>query len=111
MTTEKLVNNALFGKTELATQKVELALTDAVDEKLKTANTLYDASLKNIRETNSGVLNNCIRNYTECIKLADEVINKAKELGLDAKEMVDSKNIAIKNLKDSESIKNKISNI
>lgn len=26
MTTEKLVNNALFGKTELATQKVELAM-------------------------------------------------------------------------------------
>ena len=28
MSTEKLVNNALFGKTELATQKVELALLD-----------------------------------------------------------------------------------
>ena len=28
MTTEKLVNKALFGKTELATQKVELTLAD-----------------------------------------------------------------------------------
>ena len=28
MSTEKLVNNSLFGKTELATQKVELALLD-----------------------------------------------------------------------------------
>ena len=30
MTTEKLVNNALFGKTELASQKVELAIIDDI---------------------------------------------------------------------------------
>jgi len=30
MTTEKLVNKALFGKTQLASQKVELALNDDV---------------------------------------------------------------------------------
>ncbi len=108
---EKNVFGKLFTKTELGTHKIDLALVDDVNQKLKTGNTLYDASLKSIRETNSGILNNCIRNYTECIKLADDVINRAKELGLDAKDMIESKNIAIKNLKESESIKNKLSGI
>lgn len=32
MTTEKLVNNALFGKTELASHKIELALVDDLNK-------------------------------------------------------------------------------
>ena len=35
MTTEKLVNNSLFGKTELATQKVELGLVDDIEKRNK----------------------------------------------------------------------------
>jgi len=35
MTTEKLVNKALFGKTELATQKIELGLTQDLVAVLK----------------------------------------------------------------------------
>jgi hypothetical protein len=111
MTPEALKILNKFQKTELTAQKVELALIDDVNEKLNTGNKLYDASLKSIREINSGILNNCIRNYTESIKLADEVINKAKELGLEAKGIIESKNIAVKNLKESENIKNKLSNI
>jgi hypothetical protein len=35
MTTEKIVNNALFGKTKLASIKVELGLIDEIDKKNK----------------------------------------------------------------------------
>jgi hypothetical protein len=40
MTTEKLVNNALFGKTELATQKVELGLVEDIATAANNAETV-----------------------------------------------------------------------
>ena len=58
MTTEKLVNEALFGKTELASQKVELAsakdlenvLTKIYSEQTKTdkIKAIYEVLIKNI---------------------------------------------------------------
>ena len=47
MTTEKLVNNALFGKTELASQKVELALLDNLKS--------YTNGLKKYTDEGSGL--------------------------------------------------------
>jgi hypothetical protein len=54
MTTEKLVNKALFGKTELATQKIELALIDEVRNQIDNTfkfgtelETLYNVELDN----------------------------------------------------------------
>jgi hypothetical protein len=44
MTTEKLVNNALFGKTELKSVKVELGVVQDIDSVLKVANDLKKQS-------------------------------------------------------------------
>ena len=105
---EKNVFGKLSTKTELGSHKVDLGLLQEADQKLKTGNDLYDFSLKSLRELNSGKLNTAISTYTECIKIADSVISKAKELGIDVKDVSETKDIALKYLKECQNIKNKL---
>ena len=102
MTTEKLVNNALFGKTELATQKVELALTDAIKK--------YTAGYKKYNDEGLGLtqkgqrirveLNEIISAMLKWRELGDSIANDmlpefkkietaAKDLGIDVKSILD----------------------
>jgi hypothetical protein len=104
MTTEKLVNEALFGKTELASLKVELALTDAIKK--------YTAGYKKYNDEGLGLtqkgqrikaeLNEIISAMLKWRELGDSIANDmlpefkkienaAKELGIDVKTIPDYK--------------------
>ena len=104
MTTEKLVNNALFGKTELKSEKVELALTDAIKK--------YTAGYKKYNDEGLGLtqkgqrikaeLNEIISAMLKWRELGDSIANDmlpefkkienaAKELGIDVKTIPDYK--------------------
>jgi hypothetical protein len=88
MNTQKEVFNKLFkeNKTELSTQKVELALVDdftkvfekAVDEDSSIGNTLISALSKA-----EGKYKSVISDYEKAINLGDKAIESAKELGVD----------------------------
>ena len=95
---------------KLNEQKVQLALIDDADEKLTIANRQSDAMLKNVREGKfqAGV---SISNYNECIKICDKIIQMSKELGINASQVLETKNIAVKNRKETQDALNKISNI
>lgn len=75
MTTEKLVMNSLFGKTELANHKVELALTDDLKKN--------NADLKKNIEELSLAKQGYILQYSICEELVNKFKNIAIELGLD----------------------------
>jgi cell fate (sporulation/competence/biofilm development) regulator YmcA (YheA/YmcA/DUF963 family) len=113
MKTSLEIINKLSDKeaVKLESQLVELALINEIKKSINSANDLYDASLKEIRNINSGVLMNSIRFYNETISSCDAIIKKAKEIGVEIKEADNIKAIAVKNLKQAESIKSKISNI
>ena len=102
MSTEKIVMNALFGKTELATQKVELALTDAIKK--------YTAGYKKYNDEGLGLtqkgqkirveLNEIISAMLKWRELGDSIANDmlpefkkietaAKDLGIDVKSIPD----------------------
>ena len=86
MTTEKLVNNALFGKTELASQKVELAAIDdfkevfnkANNEQAKIATTLVD----NLAKASNDFKGN-LADWQKASVIGNQIILKAKELGVE----------------------------
>jgi len=87
MTTEKLVNNALFGKTELASQKVELGVLQDLEN-------LYNKALNIIKDANSE--KSKVKNmYSQALIIldqnipaqADSAIKKA--IDLDANEIAD----------------------
>lgn len=102
MTTEKLVNDALFGKTELKSEKVELALTDAIKK--------YTAGYKKYNDEGLGLtqkgqrirveLNEIISAMLKWRELGDSIANDmlpefkkietaAKDLGIDVKSIPD----------------------
>ena len=89
MTTEKLVNNALFGKTELASQKVELALLDSLESDVLANGKSKDIARQLIRDAFSNVAKafeqySNIKNRQENIKKnSDKFKNSIKELGID----------------------------
>ena len=89
MTTEKLVNNALFGKTELATQKVELALIDDLTKSLNKSKASYkefnDSFQKFVDFRRLVILEGeqYSKDANELIDLAEKAFKQAKELGLD----------------------------
>ena len=89
MTTEKLVNEALFGKTQLASQKIELALIDDLTKSLNKSKVSY----KEFNDSYSKFADFrrlAILTGEQYSKDADELINlyqnaakQAKDLGLD----------------------------
>ena len=82
MTTEKLVNNALFGKTELKSEKVELGVVQDIDSVLKVANDLKKQSepfRKEIFDLNSRI-RTVLNKFEEIEKNSDNLENKSKEL-------------------------------
>jgi hypothetical protein len=98
MTTEKLVNNALFGKTELASQKIELGSIDIFIEAYKKE----AAKLLNIKSKFSDInfeLGNIIAGLSSLPKTGNELITKMKDLGIDSElQKVQSVNSAIDGL-------------
>ena len=91
MSTEKLVNNSLFGKTELATQKVELNSIQALNRIITDGNSIYKRGVEFINKKTSldkeaKTLNadaNSLLNGGE--KLINQFVASAKELGIDTK--------------------------
>jgi hypothetical protein len=82
MTTEKLVNNALFGKTELKSEKVELGIIQDIIALSKQGQDLNTSA--------SSTLDRALVSYNEALKplnsakkLIDKVKNDSKALGLD----------------------------
>jgi hypothetical protein len=118
MTTEKLVNNALFGKTELATQKVELALTDDIKKFISEANnfkTKYDgaalAAVNNLKEAKMLAIN-WRDNLSQANNVIINLIQKANELGIDVpKEVLNYKEVASKGAKDADNFVKTINKI
>ena len=89
MSTEKLVNNSLFGKTELAIQKVELALIDDLTKSLNKSKASYkefnDSFQKFVDFRRLVMLEGeqYSKDANELIDLAEKAFKQAKELGLD----------------------------
>jgi len=92
MTTEKLVNKALFGKTELASQKIELAVIDdlkkGISEGAKQEANLYS----DFKGALNGVVSKAREievKYNVLLSNINEPLfqseKQAKELGLDFK--------------------------
>jgi hypothetical protein len=89
MTTEKLVNNALFGKTELANQKVELGIMDDLQTKSNLLNSRrlelndFVASFvksKNDANNKSAELLKLMGDFDKTLKKADDA---AYSLGIE----------------------------
>ncbi len=82
MTTEKLVNKALFGKTELASQKVELGLIQDIQADLKT----WVTSSGTVKSAINQLITKVLKDNTE-LKMVfaaiDKVEKAAVELGVD----------------------------
>ena len=77
MQIEKLVNDVLFGKTELANQKIELGLIDDIQKNI-------DAGGKSLGEalTKATLAENSLKRASMDAK---DGVEKAKFLGLDSK--------------------------
>ena len=90
MTTEKLVNNALFGKTELASQKIELALIDEVRNQIDNTfkfgtelETLYNVELDNVKKKILKQYNSLLNEIPKADKSYQDLKRKSLELGLE----------------------------
>ena len=77
MTTEKLVNNALFGKTELASVKVELASIDGIYQSLFDSNKI--AINSQIKQSTSE-LGKATSGYTSAKSEINDMISKITAL-------------------------------
>ena len=88
MTTEKLVINSLFGKTELATQKVELALVDelktsaAVTERksIDLSNSIDES--KKWAERSKENYASLIKQHVDFLALVKKIEAMSKDLGI-----------------------------
>jgi hypothetical protein len=88
MTTEKLVNNALFGKTELKSEKVELALIDDIKGSTQGVNNFsnnVDISIKELEQVKNSLIVD-LKDLKQDLDRLKKEINKfdltTKELGL-----------------------------
>jgi hypothetical protein len=88
MSTEKLVNNALFGKTELSTQKVELANLQSVVKLDDTAFKIKDKALASAKKAQDFLIdvsnnsNAAISAFNAVIAEVDTLEKQAADLGL-----------------------------
>ena len=96
MTTERLVNNALFGKTKLASVKVELSVVTDLEKLLAEVKSLnapvsqnidkltnLDKALKDEKELSKNNLNKLNSAYEKSVVLVDKLKQTSKELGID----------------------------
>ncbi len=99
MTTEKLVNKALFGKTELASQKVELAksITDILtaykkgldlNKQFDTAKNQYDTLANQL----SNIADDFVSSYVVVINDGKETLKAIIDLGITGPEVNNLKN-------------------
>ena len=113
----KRVMDTLF-KTELATQKVELALIDDIKKSISEANnfkTKYDgaamAAVNNLKEAKMLAIN-WRDNLSQANNVIINLIQKANELGIDIpKEVLNYKEIASKGAKDADNFVKTINKI
>ena len=77
MTTEKLVMNSLFAKTELASVKIDLGLIDDIQKNIDNGTKLLTDSI-----TKGGLAENSLKRAAMDAK---DGVEKAKFLGLDSK--------------------------
>ena len=118
MSTEKIVMNSLFGKTELKSTKVELALTDDIKKFISEANnfkTKYDgaavAAVNNLKEAKMLAIN-WRDNLSQANNVIINLIQKANELGIDVpKEVLNYKEVASKGAKDADNFVKTINKI
>jgi len=97
MTTEKIVNKALFGKTELTTQKVELGLIQDIEERAlnnsKSAQNVDD-DFTNFMQLKSKIEGNLKSLLLENNSLTSKITESEKvlrDLGLDEKALFKAK--------------------
>jgi hypothetical protein len=89
MTTEKLVNEVLFGKTELKSEKVELALLDTIESDVLANGKSKDIARASIREAFTNVATavqqySNVKNRQDNIKKnSDKFKTSIKELGIE----------------------------
>lgn len=113
----KRIMNTLF-KTELASQKVELALTDDIKKFISEANnfkTKYDgaavAAVNNLKEAKMLAIN-WRDNLSQANNVIINLIQKANELGIDVpKEVLNYKEVASKGAKDADNFVKTINKI
>ena len=81
MTTEKLVNNILFGKTELTSQKIDLAAIDDINKILDGALAKQRSLIAQGLKISEGLLS-LTADYQKALSLSIDSANKAKDLGI-----------------------------
>ena len=102
MTTEKLVMNSLFGKTELKSTKVELALVDDFNKDYQKLNDVFFKAETNVVDYNE--LSNKIAsdfNSAGAVLLSankkfEDVLKSAKDLGIDLPAQIKNQGEALK---------------
>ena len=109
MSTEKIVMNSLFGKTELKSTKVELGLIEEISKELSIAFNSQDVET----EINNAVakLQKSLPIYKSVVQKCDEALVKIKDLGITGgidKQVTEQKNEATSSIK---SIENRITNL
>ena len=89
MTTEKLVNEALFGKTELASQKIELADLASFKKAVGTAETILDKVVPSRTKAKDALTGykvdalNSLRAYDDVLTQYAELQKLARQIGLE----------------------------
>ena len=89
MSTEKLVNNSLFGKTELTTQKVELGLLDDLKSDVSTNGEVDSKARALVRQAYSDLgkafelYSNMKTRNERIIKNSNKFQQSVKELGIE----------------------------
>jgi len=89
MSTEKIVMNALFGKTELATQKIELADLASFEKAIAAAETSLDAVTPAKTKAKDGLLifklkaGESMRAFDAVLTQHAELQSLAKKIGLE----------------------------
>jgi hypothetical protein len=102
MTTEKLVNDVLFGKTELASVKVELALLDEFNKDYQKLNDVFfkaETNVVNYNELSNKIaseFNSAGQVLLTATKKFDDVLKSAKDLGIELPAQIKNQGEALK---------------
>lgn len=89
MTAEKLVNKALFEKTELSTQKVELSIIEEITKARVEANKIEDSAIAEIEkavsilDNGSKILDKAILSSKSVVDQIEKAKVMSKDLGIE----------------------------